>query len=92
MVIAPASSVPVTDNSVEQPVVMFVTTAAIVSLVQAGAPQTPVNQLSIVGMIDWEVFPVAIETRARGFKHDAASVLRAIEDKAEVQALESLLN
>lgn len=55
--------IPADVNSVEQPVVMFWMTAAIVALVQAGAPHKLVSQL----LIGWtsEVFDPAVTTGMR---------------------------
>jgi len=77
---------PVAAKSVAHPVVMFVTTAAMVALLQAGAPQTAVNQLLIGATMDWLAPPVAIGISEEGLRQAAASGLRATDVSADVHA------
>ena len=77
-------------NSVEHPSVTFFTTAAIVALLQAGAPHRLVSQLLMEGMT--EVFAFAVKTLMRdpGLRHCEASGLATMPVRAAVQLLESL--
>jgi hypothetical protein len=65
---------------------MFVTTAARVALLQAGAPQTAVNQLLIGATTDWLAPPVAIGISEEGLRQAAASALRATDFHADEHA------
>jgi hypothetical protein len=65
---------------------MFVTTAAMVALLQGGAPQMAVNQLLIGATTDWLAPPVKIGTSEEGLKQVAASGLRATDVNADVHA------
>lgn len=75
---------PVVAKSVAHPVVMFVTTAVMVALLQAGAPQTAVNQLLIGATTDWLAPPETIGISEEGLRQAAASGLRATDVNADV--------
>jgi len=75
---------PVGAKSVAHPVVMFVTTAARVALLQAGAPQMAVNQVLIGATMDLLAPPVAIGISKEGLRQAAASGLRATDVNADV--------
>lgn len=77
---------PVPAKSVAHPVVMFVMTAAMVALLQGGAAQTAVNQLSIVGTMDLLAPPEIIGASVVGLRQAAASGLRATDSNADVHA------
>lgn len=82
---------PVLAKSVAHPVVMLVTTAARVALLQGGAPQTAVNQLLIGATMDLLLPPEIIGASEEGLRHAAASGLRATDSNADTHA-EDILN
>jgi len=77
------------DNSVEHPSVTFFTTAAIVSLLQAGAPHRLLSQLLMGGMMELFFEEAMMLMRDPGLRHCAASGLAAIPVRVAVQLLES---
>jgi len=78
------------DNSVEHPSVTFFTTAAIVSLLQAGAPHRLLSHLSMGEMMELFFEEVKMLMRDPGLRHCEASGLAIIPVKAAVQLAESL--
>lgn len=78
---------PVAANSVEHPVVMFCTTAARVSLLQAGEPQRLVSQALMGAMMDVSFFAVAIGRSDPKLKQLAASGLAATPARALVHCV-----
>lgn len=81
---------PSPESSFEHPLVTFCTTAAMVSLLQAGAPHRLVSQLLIGVTMDEFAPPAMIETRETGLRHAAASGLVAMPVKALEQLVEIL--
>lgn len=80
---------PCVDNSCWQPAVTLETRAAMVALLQAGAAQSPFNQLSTAGVIEVEELPEMRETSAMGFRQAATSALRAMDLRVLVQVSET---
>jgi len=78
------------DSSAEHPFVTFCTTAAIVSLLQAGAPQRLVSQLLMGGMMELFAPVATMLMRDPGLRHLEASGLAAMPVRAAVQLVESL--